>query len=376
MHQDLVLFSEVQTTNGKKIGTALLNSEKSLNALNLTMIDLLLNQIKHWQNDDAIAVIVLLGAGDKAFCAGGDVVSIYHDIVAMRQGVVDERLTDNTVKDSLGVEFFTKEYQLDLLIHESQKPIFVWADGYVMGGGIGLMAGASHKVVTERTLMAMPEVTIGLYPDVGASWFLNQMPKGVGLFLGLTGMNFNGADAKELKLADYQIQSTSKQLILDEFINLPWADNNKENQQLLSELLNKYQTLYVEKSHSNILDHLAVIEKVTSASDIITIYHDVINENIESAWFNKAQQKIKHGSPLSINLIYHQLNKCAGLPLKVCFKHELNLSMRCCQHTEFFEGVRALLIDKDNQPHWKYNQISKVDPKEVDWFFTLVNQQN
>lgn len=239
-----------------------------------------------------------------------------------------------------------------------------------MGGGIGLMAGASHKVVTERTLMAMPEVTIGLYPDVGASWFLNQMPKGVGLFLGLTGMNFNGADAKELKLADYQIQSTSKQLILYEFINLPWADNNKENQQLLSELLNKYQTLYVEKSHSNILDHLAVIEKVTSASDIITIYHDVINENIESAWFNKAQQKIKHGSPLSINLIYHQLNKCAGLPLKVCFKHELNLSMRCCQHTEFLKALGLFLLTKTTSRTGNIIKSVKLIQKKLTGFYS------
>ncbi|GHE79392.1 enoyl-CoA hydratase/isomerase family protein [Thalassotalea profundi] len=372
MQQAQVLFSEEISTNGKKIGIAQLNSPKSLNALNLAMVELLIEQVTHWQNDQNISVIVLSGTGDKAFCAGGDVVSIYHEILAAQKVSANQKLSDSEIKAFAGVEYFTKEYQLDLLIHQSTKPILVWADGYVMGGGIGLMAGASHKVVTEKTLMAMPEVTIGLYPDVGASWFLNQMPKGVGLFLGLTGMTFNGADAKIIKLANHQVKSTDKQLILTALNTVDWQKNNEENHHLLSQLLNTYETKF-EEQHSNISEHLATIDKTTSANDIETIYHDIISKNIDSVWFNKAQQKIKHGSPLSLHLIYHQLNKCTGLSLQECFEQELNLSSRCCQHTEFVEGVRALLVDKDKQPQWKYSQIDEVDLTEVEWFFSLIS---
>ena len=376
MQQTHVLFSEEKTANGKKIGIAQLNSPKSLNALNLSMINLLIAQIEHWQRANDIALILLIGSGDKAFCAGGDVVSIYHDITDYRKGKLEGRLSDHEVENSLGVEFFTKEYQLDLLIHQSEKPIFAWADGYVMGGGIGLMAGASHKVVTDKTLMAMPEVTIGLYPDVGASWFLNQMPKGVGLFLGLTGMTFNGADAKFIKLADYQVNTTFKLPILKALMAVDWQESNDENHHLLSQVLYNFERSSVEQSPSNILEHLAVIERVTSAKDIADVYQAIVSENTSSTWFKKSQEKITHGSPLSLHLIYRQLKQCEQLSLHKCFKSELNLSLRCCQHTEFSEGVRALLVDKDKQPKWKYPDVKNVDKKEVDWFFSAIDSLN
>eukprot|EP00487_Bulimina_marginata_P011188 TRINITY_DN6654_c0_g1_i1.p1 TRINITY_DN6654_c0_g1~~TRINITY_DN6654_c0_g1_i1.p1 ORF type:complete len:189 (+),score=70.80 TRINITY_DN6654_c0_g1_i1:210-776(+) len=148
------------------------------------MIHALSSQLTLWLADDKIAVIILQGAGDKAFCAGGDVVSIYHDLLQLRANTdsdskKDKRILSKTeISNALAVEFFTQEYQLDELIHQASKPILALADGYVMGGGVGIMAGASHRVGTQRTVLSMPEISIGLYPDVGASWFLNQMPKG------------------------------------------------------------------------------------------------------------------------------------------------------------------------------------------------------
>jgi enoyl-CoA hydratase/carnithine racemase len=159
-----VLFSLVPLDNGKDIngtnlGHAILNLPGSLNALNLEMVELLTKQLTLWQQDDSVSGVLISGAGDKAFCAGGDVVSLYK---AMQQQ------PGETPADVQA--FFTQEYQLDHLIHRFSKPLIVWGSGFIMGGGIGLFAGASHKVVTETSRLAMPEITIGLFPDVGGSW--------------------------------------------------------------------------------------------------------------------------------------------------------------------------------------------------------------
>ena len=367
-----VILEEKLLKNGLRIAFATLNAPKSLNALSLPMIDVLLPQLKTWLSNTEIALIVIQGAGDKAFCAGGDVVSIYHDLAEKHQKNARSTLNDDEVVDCLGIEFFTKEYELDLLIHNATKPILVWADGYVMGGGIGLVAGASHRVVTEKTVMAMPEITIGLYPDVGASWFLNQMPKGVGLFLGLTGMTFNGLDARFLKLAEHIVNSDKIDYLNDSLLEINWTATEKNNHQLLSELLNKHDIGAFSRNKALIEQEIETIQSVSSFDNIIDIYNAIVNTEISSEWFSKAQSKLRHGSPLSAHLIYHQLINCQHLSITECFEQEFNLSVRCCQFSEFSEGVRALLVEKDKQPQWFYKNIESVEEKLVNWFFTKI----
>lgn len=369
-----VLFEEKSANNGYKIAMATLNVPKSLNALNLSMIKLLHKQLTAWLTDPEIAVIMLMGSGEKAFCAGGDVVSLYHDIIKQRSKQPNKPVSDEQAQQYLAVEFFTQEYQLDLLIHQAKKPILAWANGYVMGGGIGLMAGASHRVVTEKTLMAMPEVTIGLYPDVGASWFLNQMPQGIGLFLGLTGMTFNAQDALYIGLADCFIDSKNKAGVIAQLLAVNWHKNEETNQQLLSSLLDTMSVDDKQLECATLLSQWPLIKTVTATDDINTIYKAIVDAESDSNWFQKAQQKIIHGSPLSLHLINQQLMRCKGLSLQTCFERELSLSLRCCQHGEFVEGVRALLVDKDKQPRWKYCDVNSVDNNEVDWFFTSVSK--
>ncbi|MEW6992112.1 enoyl-CoA hydratase/isomerase family protein [Colwelliaceae bacterium 6441] len=376
MSETPVIFEEQHLSNGLNIAFATLNASKSLNALSLPMIDLLLPQLKRWLADRETAVIVLQGSGDKAFCAGGDVVSIYHNLVTKQQASSTNTLNDDDIKQSLGVEFFTKEYQLDQVIHNATKPILVWADGYVMGGGIGLMAGASHRVVTEKTIMAMPEVTIGLYPDVGASYFLNKMPSGVGLFLGLTGMTFNGEDAKFLGLADHQVACGELDALNKKLLTIDWSVSESRNHQLLSNLLAEYELSGLGHSrYSSVEQHLAVINKVTSFDHITDIYDAIINEVTDSPWFIQAKKKLAHGSPLSAHIIHRQLTLCQGLSLAECFEKEINLSLRCCQHGEFVEGVRALLVDKDKHSKWAYEDVAAVDSEIVNWFFTTIARQ-
>ncbi|MGB2741316.1 MAG: enoyl-CoA hydratase/isomerase family protein [Cognaticolwellia sp.] len=369
----VVLFKELVTNNDKKIAIAELNSPKSLNALSLEMMTLLITQLTLWQDDDDVVMVILQGAGDKAFCAGGDVVSLYHTLTEQRKTVQPNEefvvLDETTIRESLAYEFFTKEYYLDQFIHEYSKPIMVWGDGYVIGGGIGLFSGASHRVVTEKTLLAMPEITIGLYPDVGASWFLNKAPSNIGLFLGLTGAIFNAADAQYIGLADVIVNSVDEQAILDRLITLPWQ-NKTENAALLSEVLAEYSANCKTKIISNVKSNEALISDLTSYDNCADIHHAIINEEFDDKWLQSAQKKLKNGSPLSAALIYQQLKSSKGFTLAECFASELNLSLRCCQYPEFSEGVRALLVDKDKTPNWRYQNINCVPEDRVDWFFT------
>ena len=191
-----VTIQELSCHSDFNIGYIQLNSPKTLNALSLEMITCIYSKLLSWQNDQNIVAVFIEGAGDKAFCAGGDVVSLYHDLA---YDSPDEQNTNSAQN------YFTQEYQLDFLIQQYKKPIITWGNGIVMGGGVGLMVGASHRIVTENTKLAMPEVTIGLFPDVCGSYFLNKMPNNLGLFVGLTGAMLNAEDAIYSGLANYKV---------------------------------------------------------------------------------------------------------------------------------------------------------------------------
>jgi len=233
-------------------------------------------------------------------------------------------------------------------------------------------------------LMAMPEVTIGLYPDVGASWFLNKMPDNIGLFLGLTGAMFNGVDANLLGLADYLITSDKLDEIEKKLLDTSWR-NESENHKLLNETLAKYKIKEKAQPESLIVKHQAVIAELTKSDNITEIHQAILKGDLSACnkqvnddkWLQKAQQKMQNGSPLSCALIYHQLKRCKNYTLAQCFESELNLSLRCCQQTEFSEGIRALLVDKDKNPQWRYNDINDIDHKILQWFFKplTVNKQ-
>ncbi len=217
------------TADGRHIGMLTLDSPASLNALSLEMIQLLQAALTRWEQDPAIVCVLLQGAGEKAFCAGGDIRSFYY-----RKQEASESALFGYARD-----FFLQEYRLDHHIHRYSKPLICVADGICMGGGIGLFAGAGFRVVTEKSLFAMPEVTIGLYPDVGASWFLSRMPGRLGLWLGLTGARFNGADAIGLGMADHAMASRERVELPARLAALDWsgaADTGEQIEGLLAGL--------------------------------------------------------------------------------------------------------------------------------------------
>ncbi|NMP17748.1 enoyl-CoA hydratase/isomerase family protein [Thalassotalea sp. Y01] len=357
---DIVLFDELECRNDKKLALITLNSEKSLNALSHAMVNEIKPKLKAWQERDDIVAVFLQGAGDKAFCAGGDIVYLYNN------------LPDVNGDPAPKIEqFFLDEYELDHMIHTYNKPFIVWGNGIVMGGGLGLMAGASHRVATENTRIAMPEISIGLYPDVGGSYFLNKMPNNTGLFLGLTGAAINATDAKYVSLADHFIAHTHKQDVLNALAEVNWGGTKALNEDKLSDVLLAFeQQSKTMAPVSNIKGHQLLIDELTAADNISQIVANIKNADIEDKWFNRAQKSLAHGSALSVQLTYNQIQKSKNMSLAECFRMELTISKKCGEFGEFKEGVRALLIEKDNNPQWKYPDVASVEQDVIDWFFT------
>ena len=365
-----VVFSELPCINHCKIGLAELNNPKALNALSLSMVRLLHQQLKVWETDRNIAFVILQGTGDKAFCAGGDVVGLYNEIKSATANNIT--LDDDTVLNGICGDFFKEEYSLDLYIHTYKKPIVVWGDGYVFGGGMGLFAGASHRITTENTIMAMPETAIGLYPEVGASWFLNKMPNNVGLFLGLTGSFFNASDAKYLGLSNFTIHSTVQQKVFDKFCATHWTIDATDHIKL-NEVLNQYEADSIDyMPESLIKDNENIIASLTTEKDVDAIVNSFLNCKFDNKWLTTAQNKLRNASPLSILLTYTQLQLTMNYSKEECFEAEFNLSLKCCQYGEFFEGVRAQLVDKDKKPRWAFDQINEIEPSLISWFFSPI----
>lgn len=357
---DVVLFETLKCLEGKAIGVATLNAEKSLNALSGEMIAALYPQLLAWQQDDNIAAVLLQGKGEKAFCAGGDIVKLYREMCNHPDTYAPE------------VEaYFANEYRLDHLIHTFGKPFVVWGSGIVMGGGLGMMVGASHRIVTETSRIAMPEINIGLLPDVGGTKFLNEMPDNCGLFLGLTGASINAADARYTHLADFFMLAEQKGALLEKLVSTQWTHSATDNHELLSSLFSEFeQAAQPSLPLSPVQEHKALINQVTSASSLVEIVDDIVNYKIEDKWFNKAQAALKHGSPISAHLVYRQLREGKEMSLADCYRFELGLTVRGGKYGEFQEGVRALLVDKDNQPNWHFDSIASVENDVIDWFFT------
>lgn len=351
-----VVFEEREASNGKRVAIATLNAERSLNSLTLAMVDLLQDKLTAWEHDAAIACVFLQGAGDKALCAGGDVVALHSGAAAY-----GEALPNNAA-----IEFFTREYALDYHVHTYAKPIVVWGNGIVMGGGLGLMAGASHGVVTETSRMAMPEITIGLYPDVGASWFLNRAPGRSGLFLGLTGASFNAADAKFLGVADCFVTHRHKEAVLEGLCQLRFDDPMAD----VSEVLRAFERRCIdEQPQGNVERHFDTIQALTGADSVVQLFDAITAYQGEDSWLGKAAAGLQNGCPITPYLVQEQLRRSRSMTLADVFRMELTLSSNCARGGHFKEGVRALLIDKDRNPQWTPDRVEAVSREDVEAFF-------
>jgi len=346
----VVLLSELPTGDGRVLGVAMLNSERSLNSLSLDMIALLAPALQAWAADPRVVAVLLHGAGEKALCAGGDIRRIYTGV------------KENGYDDPYALEFFTQEYRLNYAIHRFPKPLIVWGGGIVMGGGIGLMAGASHRVATENSRLAMPEIGIGLYPDVGGSYFLSRLPGRLGLFLGLSGCQLNGADALYTGFANHVAAASRRQDVIAALAALPWSADAGEHAAQVTALLAAETAPALPQGALE--QHHDAIETRCGGDDLTTVYA-ALTAPAEDPWLNKAGQTLAKGSPSSAALIWRQWQDGARQSLAEVFRQELIVSVQCARHPDFHEGVRALLIDKDNSPRWQPATLAGVSPAWV-----------
>jgi len=344
-----VVFDVLPFAKQYKMGVIQLNRPDSLNSLTLPMIQAIYTQLEEWAMDQTVVAIWLEGAGGKAFCAGGNVVDVYHSLG-------EERDT------SYCEQFFREEYALDYLLHRFSKPVICWGSGYVMGGGMGLMMASNYRIVTEKSRLSMPEISIGLYPDVGASYFLNQLEDdAIARFLALTAYQVNATDACEIGLATHYLMEQDCAELKQQLMMAQMADLNPEKVTLIIE-----QALFT-LSQSDDLPLLkpeltALSPTVVSLmnGDIHNIYASMLAYSPECPAMIKAKNTFLTGSPLSAHIIVQQLEWAKHQTLESVFARELELSVSCCKQGDFFEGVRALLVDKDKRPKWQYGRISEV----------------
>ncbi len=354
MSEAAVLFEERASGAKKCIGIATLNSEKTLNALTFDMVQLLLDKLRQWQTNDTIACVFIQGAGPKALCAGGDVQQLYRSAIEQPGGPCED-----------AEAFFELEYRMNYLLHTYAKPIICWGHGIVMGGGLGILAGCSHRIVTEKTRMAMPEVTIALFPDVGGSWFLNRMPGRVGLFLALTAAAMNGPDCIYTGIADRFIASALQQELLDELGELQWNASSDLHSQQITHLLRAFEKRSAEqKPLGNVAAHYDIIQNLTDRDSFYDVVDAITSLETEDSWLQRASSGLAQGSPISASNIYQALQKTLHMSLAEVFQFELMLATNVVRHPEFSEGVRALLIDKDRNPRWQYASVRDV-PKHL-----------
>ncbi|MBV4509211.1 enoyl-CoA hydratase/isomerase family protein [Pseudomonas sp. SWRI22] len=346
VQQDAVLASV-----RNHIGHLTLNRPAGLNAITLDMVRQLTAHLQAWADDTEVYAVVLRGAGEKAFCAGGDIRSLYD---SFKQG------------DTLHQDFFVEEYALDLAIHHYRKPVLALMDGFVLGGGMGLVQGADLRVVTERSRLAMPEVAIGYFPDVGGSYFLSRIPGELGTYLGVTGVQIRAADALYCGLADWYIDS-AKWVELDQKLDgLQWHDSP------LKDLQGALAKLAVQQLPDAPLAALRpAIDHFFGLPDVPSIVEQLQQVTVADShdWALTTANLMQTRSPLAMAVTLEMLRRGRHLPLEQCFALELHLDRQWFERGDLIEGVRALIIDKDKTPKWNPPTLHALDASHVDSFF-------
>jgi len=326
-----------------------LNRPKALNALTLDMAATMLAELRAWQDDAAVGAVLIDGAGERALCAGGDLRALYD---AAKSG------------DDLPARFWSTEYRLDLLIARYRKPVIAIMDGMVMGGGVGISAHAAHRVVTERSAVAMPEVSIGYFPDVGASFLLARAPGRAGFHLGLTGERIGAADAIYAGLADVHIPSPK-------LAGLPAALAGCRTAAEVKTCLGRMSE---PPATGKLAAARSWIEACYGASEVEEIFELLRTNDAGDAQATLAT--LQKMSPTSLKITLR--NICSALSfdkVERSFEQDYRLSLACIAGHDFIEGIRAAIVDKDRKPVWQPDRLEDVSEAIVDRHFEAIGER-
>lgn len=321
------------------IGLITLNRPEALNALTLGMCHVMEARLREWRSDPAISAVVITGAG-RAFCAGGDIRALYDRGLA---------------KEAYPYNFYRDEYRLNALIKDYHKPYIALLNGIVMGGGVGVSVHGSHRIVSENLRFAMPETGIGLFPDVGGSYFLSRCPGELGVFLALTGTRISAADALYCGIATHYVPAAS----------FPALQAALAHSRHVDDAIREYAG--TPPGEPELAQYRARIDRIFAHDRLETIIAALEEEGDE--WAGQIRATILGKSPVSSKVALRQLREGAMRDFHACMKMEYRLASRFIEGQDFYEGVRATVIDKDGAPKWPSGALSGVSEADVAAYF-------
>ena len=324
----------------------MLNRPEALNALTLEMALALYERLSAWATDDTVRAVVVRGAGDRAFCAGGDIRALYD---AKQAG------------GPLTRDFFRSEYRLNHLVYHYPKPYIALIDGIAMGGGVGLSVHAGARIASEATMFAMPETGIGLFPDVGGSYFLPRCPGAIGMYLALTGARLRAADCIYAGIADYYVETAQHDTLVARLCEGGAIETIVES-------------IAGDPGQAPLGDDRATIDRCFGGDNVEAIQAALQAE--DSGFAEKSLKAMAGKSPTSQKIAYRQLGEGARMDFDSCMVMEYRLSQHIMAAHDFFEGVRALIVDKDNAPHWHPDTLAAVDDAAVEAYFAPLGDQD
>lgn len=321
------------------IGRIVLNRPQVLNALAPDQFAELARLLEGWAEDDSVRAVVIEGAGDRAFSAGGDIRAAYDNWRAGRHAE--------------NVALFRDEYRLDRLVHHYPKPYLAILDGITMGGGAGVSVNGRFRIATERTLFAMPEAAIGFFPDVGATHFLNRCPGWSGLYLGLTGARLGAADALWAGIATHCLPAAEVPALLAE---LPSAVARRHPGEAIARLL---ADRHRDPGPSALATRAEIVDRCFGKASVPEIRAALEAE--DTPWAAEALDRMERGSPTALMVALRQLREGRGLRFDEAIAREFRLARRLLAGSEFYEGIRAMVVDKDKAPRWQAASAQAVD---------------
>ena len=341
-----------QKENG--IITVTFNRPDALNALTLEMVRLLSSAPTRWEKDDSVKVIIFKGAGDRAFCAGGDVKATYNVGMRYRQGFADERVI---------TLFYAEEYRLNRRLFHYKKPTIAIMDGITMGGGFGIAGPCRYRIATEKTILAMPETNIGFFPDVGSTWFLNRCPGEAGTYLALTGNSIRADDAVWSGLATHRVPSAN----LSSFISaIEKAIQTSPAEAAITEAIKPFNLPIAAKSE--LQTNATCINECfrhNSVEDIL----DALSGFGDGDWARKTGAILLMRSPTSLKVSLAHLRHAKSEDFDTITARDFTLAQHFMKGHDFYEGVRAALIDKDKAPQWVPARLSELSDTAVEKYF-------
>ncbi|MBE1514592.1 enoyl-CoA hydratase/isomerase family protein [Nesterenkonia halotolerans] len=343
------------------LGIITLNRPRSVNALTQLMCECLLVQLQDWAVDDDVAQVLIRGAGDRGLCAGGDVSSLYSEMLALQEndgGGILPAGTPGYAADFTSETFLANEYALNRTIAQYPKPFIALMDGLVLGGGIGVSAHGSHRVVTERTRSGMPETTIGFSPDVGGTWLLGQAPGELGLHAGLTGAHLDAAETIASGLADVEVPAAA----LGELTQALSTDP-------VAEVLPGFT---VKPPVSAGTDQRGWIDYAYSAPSVEQVLERLDELAPEQEQAAAAARALRGKSPIALRVAHRAIRTAKQLTLEAALDQEFTIAVHMLRSHDFREGIRAQIIDKDRAPQWSPARLDEVDDSLVETYFTPV----